>query len=216
MTTIKIRMDGAAAVYFENQFETIPIDFYIAGELTVTKKLLGADGRAKNGDGVFYAGIFADKEFTTLSGQVSENILTLDLTGGSSASAAVEVTIADGVSQTLYVTEVDQNGNPVIGSSGFEYEVSVDHTSVTVTRDNLDVSVTITNRETEAEESETEESETEEIETEKESESTKTVNNVKNVQTGDDTPIVQYVIILLIAAMAIGFLVFRHRGRNEK
>ena len=75
--------DGTATVYFENQFATIPDGFYKEGILTITKKLLGSDKKAKNSNEVFYAGIFSDAAYTQLSGDVSENIVALDLAGGS-------------------------------------------------------------------------------------------------------------------------------------
>ena len=63
--------DGSTTVYFENQFATIPDGFYKEGILTITKKLLGSDKKAKNSNEVFYAGIFSDAAYTQLSGDVS-------------------------------------------------------------------------------------------------------------------------------------------------
>ena len=51
-------------VYLDNQLQRWPHNFYAKGTLTVTKKLLGADGEAKDSDEVFYAGIFDDADFT--------------------------------------------------------------------------------------------------------------------------------------------------------
>ena len=175
--------DGTATVYFENQFATIPDGFYKEGILTITKKLLGSDKKAKNSNEVFYAGIFSDAAYTQLSGDVSENIVALDLAGGSEAEAEVFVAIAPGGSQTLYVTEVDANGKPVAGAAGFKYTVQVDKTSVTLSEANTEAHVTITNTETE---------------TETESETKKTTS----VKTGDDTPIAPYM-ALMFASMAM-------------
>ena len=190
--------DGTATVYFENQFATIPDGFYKEGILTITKKLLGSDKKAKNSNEVFYAGIFSDAAYTQLSGDVSENIVALDLAGGSEAEAEVFVAIAPGGSQTLYVTEVDANGKPVAGAAGFKYTVQVDKTSVTLSEANTEAHVTITNTETE---------------TETESETKKTTS----VKTGDDTPIAPYMALMLASmAMLAAEFICRRKRRSEK
>ena len=53
--------DGSTTVYFDNQFEKIPDGYYKEAELNITKKLVGSDGKAKNSNEIFYAGIFADE-----------------------------------------------------------------------------------------------------------------------------------------------------------
>ena len=190
--------DGSTTVYFENQFATIPDGFYKEGILTITKKLLGSDKKAKNSNEVFYAGIFSDAAYTQLSGDVSENIVALDLAGGSEAEAEVFVAIAPGGSQTLYVTEVDANGKPVAGAAGFKYTVQVDKTSVTLSEANAEAHVTITNTETE---------------TETESETKKTTS----VKTGDDTPIAPYMALMLASmAMLAAEFICRRKRRSEK
>ena len=190
--------DGTATVYFENQFATIPDGFYKEGILTITKKLLGSDKKAKNSNEVFYAGIFSDAAYTQLSGDVSENIVALDLAGGSEAEAEVFVAIAPGGSQTLYVTEVDANGKPVAGAAGFKYTVQVDKTSVTLSEANTEAHVTITNTETE-------------IETESETKKT------TSVKTGDDTPIAPYMALMLASmAMLAAEFICRRKKRGEK
>ena len=190
--------DGSTTVYFENQFATIPDGFYKEGILTITKKLLGSDKKAKNSNEVFYAGIFSDAAYTQLSGDVSENIVALDLAGGSEAEAEVFVAIAPGGSQTLYVTEVDANGKPVAGAAGFKYTVQVDKTSVTLNEANTEAHVTITNTETE---------------TETESETKKTTS----VKTGDDTPIAPYMALMLASmAMLAAEFICRRKRRSEK
>ena len=135
-------------VYLDNQLQRWPHNFYAKGTLTVTKKLLGADGEAKDSDEVFYAGIFDDPEYTTLSERVEYNLLELDMSGGSETSMSTNVQIEslDSVT-TLYVTEVDEDGNPVKGAPGFAYEVSVDKTEVNIDPKHTKAEVTITNKE---------------------------------------------------------------------
>ena len=144
-----IREDGGTTtVELDNELFNWPSGFYTQGELTVNKLLLNADGSEKNSDEVFYAGIFSDASYTTLSDKVEYNILELNMAGGSVASAMTAVAL-DSVdaSETLYVTEVDANGNPVSGAAGFQYEVTVDQTTVTLDPQHKAVAVTITNKE---------------------------------------------------------------------
>ena len=118
--TVEIRNnDGSKTIYFDNQFEKVPDGYYKEGELNITKKLVGGDGKAKNSSEIFYAGIFSDADFTQLSPDVSDNIVPLDLAGGSEVTAQVKVSIPEGGSITLYVTEVDSEGNPVAGAAVF-------------------------------------------------------------------------------------------------
>ena len=174
----------------------LPHNPYQHGELTVTKKLLGADGKPKNSNGVFYAGIFDDPEYTTLSDKVEYNVLELDLNGNAEASAMTKVDIAKKNSTvTLYVTEVDEEGNPIAGAAGFKYEVSVDQTKVDLTAERSKAVVVITNKEVPETESETQ--------------------PTKGVKTGDDTPIGGYAGLMAIAFAAFALLVVSEQKRRK-
>ena len=188
--------DGSTTVVFENTFENIPDGFYRSGKLNITKKLLGVDGKAMDSDETFYAGIFADAEHTELSGDVSENIVELSLGGGSSVSASVDVVCDPEGPTTLYVTEVTEDGRPV--GKSFGYTVTVDNGEVSLDVDHTSADVTITNQLKEEPESESEEP-------------------TKSVKTGDDTPLMSYVLLMLAAlAMAIVAETMRRRRRIER
>ena len=102
-------------------FSSFPPDgFYKQGQLTITKKVLGADGGTRNSNEVFYAGIFDDKECTTLSTRTEKNILTLDLAGGSTVSESTQAVVIPDESFTLYVAETDAEGNLVGGTDGIQ------------------------------------------------------------------------------------------------
>ena len=202
---VVVAEDGTETVIFQNTFDKLPEGFYRNGELTITKKLIGPDNNLVDSDEVFYAGIFADAGYTVLSDQVSQNIVELNLAGGSQVSAVVNVAITEQTSTVLYVTEVDANGVPVKDAAGFKYEVSIDNTSVTLDETNMTASVTITNKENREEETETE---TEEQK--------KTGKENKSVKTGDDTPFMQYVLLLLAAAAVVVEEVFRRRRKAKK
>jgi hypothetical protein len=142
-----IAKDETAELTFVNTFFSIPTGYYLEGELTITKELLGADGEAMESDETFYAGIFADASFETLSNIVSQNIVALSLNGASQVSAMVRVVMPESGTITLYVTEVDETGTPVDESRDFAYEVSVSETEVTLTTAEYASEVIITNSE---------------------------------------------------------------------
>ena len=105
--------NGSKAVYFDNRFMKFPDGFYKEGVLSITKLFKDSTGKAKNSNETFYAGIFDDEECTQLSENVAQNIIPLNLNGKSSATAQIKVAIAQGTSQTFYVTEVDKDGKPI-------------------------------------------------------------------------------------------------------
>ncbi|MDO5346419.1 MAG: Cna B-type domain-containing protein, partial [Lachnospiraceae bacterium] len=195
-------------VSLDNQLDGWPDGFYAEGTLHVTKQLLGEDGAPEDSDEVFYAGIFTDASYTTLFDGAANNILTLDLNGGSEASAETQIVLPSLESVvTLYVTEVDANGTPVAGAAGFAYEVSVDQTSVTLDVEHSEATVVITNTIVPEDESE-EESETE-SETDTETETT-------SPRTGDSTPVMPLVSTLAVSGMAVLLLLVYRRRREDE
>ena len=197
------KADATKEIRFQNEFMNIPDGFYKVGKLNITKKLLGSDGKVKNSDEIFYAGIFEDEGFTKLSGNVSQNIVPLEMNGESEITAQVKVSMVDGDSITLYVTEVDADGNPVADAENFTYEVTVDGSKVTLNADNMTGNVTITNQELKEENEETEETAVEKTSTEKSSSEKAASTATKSVKTGDNTPIAAFVILLIAAVAAI-------------
>lgn len=209
--------NGTQTVYFDNVFVKKPDGFYVEGNLTITKKLVGADGNAKKGNETFYAGIFADENHTTLSDKVSQNIVPLKLNDTSEVSSVIKVGLEDNKTTTLYIAETDVNGKPVAGTSDFAYKVSVSATSVVFDSVNTAATVVITNTEPEKEKTTEEKEEKEEPEKETtqktttsqrtsqgSSAQTKSVTySTTSPKTGDDTPIVLYVVLLLAAAAVI-------------
>ena len=131
--------------------EDPPEDYYREAHLTVTKRLMNTDRTEKTSDEIFYAGIFADEQYTTLSDMVSENIVELALGGKSEVDQDVTVKIAPDEETTLYVTEVNADGSPVESGSqtdgeDFGYEVTVENPVVTL-NENDTAEIVITNRE---------------------------------------------------------------------
>ncbi|MCD7954960.1 MAG: hypothetical protein LUG93_04235, partial [Lachnospiraceae bacterium] len=215
-TTVTVTDGSQTTVTFENEFYTMPNGFYKEGVLTITKELLGADGTALASNETFYAGIFSDSSYTTLATNVSENIVALSLAGDSEVSVEVGVSIGSGETVTLYVTETDEDGNPVEDAEGFAYtvtytvneDVSEAGPEVTLDESNTTASVTITNQEIEEIEEEEEEEESEEeteteSETETETETESETSTTTAVQTGDETPLLPYAVAMLLAVMVL-------------
>ena len=212
---------GNKAVEFENRFVKFPDGFYKEALLNLTKQLKNSDGKDKNSDETFYAGIFADKDYTKLSDQVSQNIVPLNLNGNSSAGAQIKVAIADSGSTTLYVTEVDADGKPVENADSFEYDLSVDTESITFTESNKAASVTLVNQErAEDEDEETDEEEIKEKTTKNTPTPTSSVTPTKSTQTtnsvktGDNTPIGIFVVLLIAAIAVIGGGIYLKRRKK--
>ena len=217
-STTVTEANGTTTVSFENVFSSFPPDgFYKQGQLTITKKVLGADGGTRNSNEVFYAGIFDDAAHTQLSQQVEQNIIKLDMDGGYEVSEIINVGLAQsGAKVTLYVTETDSNGKPIAGSEGFGYKVTVSADSVTFDETNMTAEVVITNQE-----------ESTVTETPTPTPSSDGGNSGgsedhsggygggKLPKTGDDTPIGTYLMLLLAAAM-LAAETERRRRRNKR
>ena len=216
-STTVTEANGTTTVSFENVFSSFPPDgFYKQGQLTITKKVLGADGGTRNSTEVFYAGIFDDAAHTQLSQQVEQNIIKLDMDGGYEVSEIINVGLAQsGAKVTLYVTETDSNGKPIAGSEGFGYKVTVSADSVIFDETNMTAEVVITNQE-----------ESTVTETPTPTPSSDGGNSGgsenhsggyggKSPKTGDDTPIGTYLMLLLAAAM-LAAETERRRRRNKR
>ena len=217
-STTVTEANGTTTVSFENVFSSFPPDgFYKQGQLTITKKVLGADGGTRNSNEVFYAGIFDDAAHTQLSQQVEQNIIKLDMDGGYEVSEIINVGLAQsGAKVTLYVTETDSNGKPITGSEGFGYKVTVSADSVIFDETNMTAEVVITNQE-----------ESTVTETPTPTPSSDGGNSggsenhsggyggSKSPKTGDDTPIGTYLMLLLAAAM-LAAETERRRRRNKR
>ncbi|SCJ48270.1 Collagen adhesin precursor [uncultured Blautia sp.] len=221
-STTVTEADGTTTVSFENVFSSFPPDgFYKQGQLTITKKVLGADGGTRNSNEVFYAGIFDDAAHTQLSQQVEQNIIKLDMDGGYEVSEIINVGLAQsGAKVTLYVTETDSNGKPIAGSEGFGYKVTVSADSVTFDETNMTAEVVITNQE----ESTVTETPTPTPTPTPSSDGGNSGGSEdhsggygggKSPKTGDDTPIGTYLMLLLAAAM-LAAETERRRRRNKR
>ena len=200
--------DGSAVVAFEgrklsatSEFTNVYVElepgFYLAGQLTVTKKVLigGEEGFT---DDTFYARVFSNAALT----KPASDVLTLAMNGNSTTSVTVtDLPIGETLdsSAKYFVAETDENGTPLNPDEITEYEISIDNSKVVLSANNSEQEVVITNDFVEEEESE--------VETE--------VDEKKTApKTGDDTDFMRY---LLLMAFSFGlFTVAVGQKRSKK
>ncbi len=212
---------------FENEFLDFPVNYMREGTLTITKQVLDENGEPKESDEVFYAGIFADEAHTVLSDAVSENIVAIPMNGSSQASVQVNSYCADDEILRLYVAEVTADGTPVDG--GFAYVSTVEEGEPEFSIDLVENTVVITNQVPREPATERQTEESTQRETEKPAEQpsptpdptpqtpapggTPTEASADAVQTGDDTSVVCY-LLLLAAALAAALTALRFKKRT--
>ena len=211
--------NGSASLTFTNVFMTLPSDrFYKDARLTLTKKVLDADGKAKKSNETFYIGLFADAAHTQLTDRTTENVIALDMNGASeSAAKTINIVISADTPATFYIAEVDKNGNPV--GKDFAYEATVDLPEVTLSETNSNVSVVITNQEKAEEPTETEEPTEKPTETEEPTAKTTEKpadKTTKAPKTGDNTNIWLYVTLMMLSALTGSGYAVRRRRKNRK
>ncbi|MCD8015746.1 MAG: hypothetical protein LUG99_21795 [Lachnospiraceae bacterium] len=208
-TTVKLsKKNSDGSITFKNVFYELPSGYYYGGYLTITKKTIRG-GEAYDTDDVFYARVFSDSALT----EAASDIIELDMGGGSSFSYTIEVGAGtgSGTSETYYVAETDSSGNPLTDTAAYNFTISIDKESVTISSDDSEKTVTITNTFEPDEE------------TEEESDSTVTTTSggtdettASSVQTGDETPLGRYLALMLTALviMLAAGVVWRQKIRR--
>lgn len=152
--------EDEASTEFTNMFSEIPPDddnFYFEGSLDIYKKVVDENGDPVTSDGVFYAGIFTDPEFTQLASSDllggAEPVAELAMNGEAEAVAHYKVALTGDdpaeASLTLYVTETDAEGQVLeqgfhMGDQTFTFTVD-EEGEVTMTTGKEPSTVTITN-----------------------------------------------------------------------
>ena len=203
---------GTAEFRFTNAFLVLPVDYYDAKTVTITKNVKDIKGKDAKSKETFYAGIFTDAGFTRLAGTdvVGENIIPLKMNGKSSVSTSIEVKVPQiGDTVKLYITEVTSAGKPV--GDSFAYDVEVDNGELSLNKETVEETVTITN--TSNKEEENTKTSTKE---ENSSNTTSTSTSAKAVRTGDDTPILPYTGMLGISALYILIFLAKRRRREDE
>ena len=203
---VEIKENGTAAEFaFANQFLVLPSEYDLSKRVTIMKTVQTKKGKELKTNETFYAGIFSDAAHTQLAENVDQNIVPLATNGTAGARNEIEVTFAPGASTTLYIAEVSADGVPVEQNAAFEYTAGIDQNVITLSEDTDDVTVKITNT------SKKDEPETE-CEDNRQSESNKPKAAANSVKTGDDTPLMTFVLLLLCSASCMMLLA----GRRKK
>ena len=102
---------------------------------------------------------------------------------------------------TYYVAETDKDGNPLSNGSGLAFEVSIDKAAVKFDGSQMENTVVITN--------------TYPPET-PDTPATPGRSGGSGIRTGDETPVVRYVVLLVMAAVVIiGGVLLGRRKRNK-
>ena len=214
-----------AAFTFANAFLNMGAAKYDNAELMITKLVKKSNGKALKSDEIFYFGLFKDAAYTqpTDSG---DSMVAIDMNGKSSASTTVEVYMAEGEETTLYVTEVNADGRPVTQDTDFAYTMTGAGAVTLNLTDRRTAELTLTNTQKEEEEIETEkptEKETEKKDDPKKDDKKHDKKDDKKddkkkeaVKTGDNTPIMLYVVLLVFAAVLMaGIPVLSRRRRRQ-
>lgn len=198
--------DNAEAVV-DNIYVKIPDGFYLERQLNIEKKVL-KDGNEITTDDTFYATV---NEIDPDTGEET-TVITVELKQNDKVTVLFQVAdMADkDVTHTYRVFESDAEGNPVDKSTfGFAVE---GEGNVSFTSDEVEKNITITN---------TVITPTPEITQGITPGITSGVTPVEHndsttprkVKTGDNTPIVMWMVILFVAAAAVGFVIGRKRKK---
>ena len=190
--------DKTASVTVTNT--DVPSGPYDDGKITVNKYVMTGKKETKVKD-TFYFALFTDKELTKVFSDAG--IQELELDNESQGS----VTFENLPYGTYYLAETDEDGMPV--DSDFDYTVAIDKSQVTLTADDHEAVVKVTNKKTPDTETETE--------SETESETTPTKKTTNTPKTGDDTNIAFYLTLMMMAALVgTGYGVRRRKKKEQK
>ncbi len=186
-----------------NVFAEVPDKFLIVGELSIKKRVLDENGQETTTNDTFYASVYTQ----TGSGDNIERelIQTVQLQQNDTVTISVPIS-QDSTTTNIYVEETDADGN-TIDPDNFDYTISGEG-NVELSMDVTEGSITLTNKIKGEEEESSSEEETTETET------PKTSKKSKNGKTGDTTPIVQWIVVGVVAAIVIIFLVVK-RKKNK-
>lgn len=185
----------------ENLYIDLPDGFYMERMLWIEKNVV-KDGEQTTTDDKFYATV---NEVDPDTGDET-TITTVELKQNDKVMVAFQVMDLSEleVTHTYRVFESDADGNPV-DKSTFGYAVSGEG-NVSFVGDESEKTITITNTVEEEESTSTETSTVTPA---------ATSTSSGNVRTGDQTPIVMWIVILCVAAVAVGAVFVYRRGKKK-
>lgn len=177
---IAIPENGSKALTVNNCYYYLPDHYGMKGKIHITKKVVKEEKEIEV-DETFYAGVFAKDE----TGEFSL-VDVVELKQGEAVEVEVEADVQNGaIAETEFkVLETDKDGKPV-DKKEFAYEVSGEGT-VTISEAKQKQDITITNT----------------VKDEKDE-----INKTTATKTGDETPIIPYMILLVLSG-AIAVVLF--------
>lgn len=206
------RENPEGEIAFSNGTLGIPDGFFYIGKLTITKKT-EMDGHEYETEDVFYAGLFTDKNLRTRYGDV----IPLKMGGSSSVSVSFDVDIgtSEDESVTYYVAETDSTGTPLSNDSQ-EFSISLNKPDgkVSFTMASPNDEVTITNKFTENTVLTPQPSPSSTPDPDRGTPAIYS-SGADSPKTGDETPVIQYVVLIVAASVVIlGVVLFGKKRRK--
>ena len=191
-----------------NHMTTPGIEFYEDGEITVDKRVL-INGVEANVDDTFYFALFVDSDLTMMA---DAGVQELKLTNSSRGTVVFE-NLPYGV---YYLAETDEDGVPV--GDDFEYTVTIS-SYCELSKENRTVTRTVTNSKTGKKDGGDSSTTTTTTSTKSSGGSysqSKYTTGSKPVKSGDDTPIMEYMMLLGASAIVLlGLYGKKRRKRNN-
>jgi hypothetical protein len=108
--------------------------------LYLTKRVYDGTSQKKVTD-TFYAGLFKDAEFT----QLYTSPIAMNLTDSSTTTLKLTLNLGNASEATIYVAEVDKDGNIVQSGADFGYEVKMINSTVAFTQERTEIQAVLIN-----------------------------------------------------------------------
>lgn len=212
---------------FANMFLELPDGYTYFGDVTVTK-LVKRGQEDYETNNVYYAGVFADAGYSELL-----QLIPLEMDGYSEITVTQAISLGTevGAVRTVYVTETDENSNPIQNGSGLAFTMSQDKTELELSASS-EAEVVITNTYPAQQDTPEKPDKPDKPDEENPDEpgepgsqpqpdgggsggpSGGGSSSTGNVRTGDDTPIGAYAVLLLLAAAIIVVMVLLRKKKK--
>ncbi len=137
----KVQMsEKSRSSVIQNVYTARRTGYRYTGSLTIKLDVTDSGGEAEKVTKTFYAGIYRKADYSD-----TPTIVKFELADASSASVKRRILLSGDSDMTYYIAEVDAQGNRITDGSSFDYTVTIDNPTVTVTKSGSQT-VTITNK----------------------------------------------------------------------
>ncbi len=210
--TVTISKGTTQTVTVTNKLKATKVTLYL------TKRVY--DGtEAKAVSETFYAGLFKDEDLTELYADP----IALQLENASEKTLKLTLNLGTASGVTIYIAEVDKDGNVITNQRSFGYQIRIINATAAFTQDNLAIQTVLMN----SVYGSTTEDDWESILNATSSsllgdssyysmdDNGYVSGELANVQTGDDTPLFEYVILMGAALAVLGWEIRRRRLKTK-